>query len=169
MPGALAGLRAAGGPMECIATADVSQQFAALKVSLGEGICKTHLPSVAGRSGCGGRLMAASAVGSIDTNVEQSKQMQTGCVKNVWALLKRNEKYAEKECATNKLERTQAAVRAALKVPEMCLDLAWRRVRRRGGAVLRAYVLTCGDQSRTRGEAETSSTMLCISDRYFYK
>ena len=133
VPGALAGLRAAGGPMECIATADVSQQFAALKVSLGEGICKTHLPSGAERSGCGGRLMAASAVGSIDTNVEQVKEMQTGCVENVWALLKRKEKDAEKECATNKLERTQAAVRAALKVPELCLDLAWRRVRRRGG------------------------------------
>ena len=144
MPGALAGLRAAGGPMECIATADVSQEFAALKVSLGEGICKTHVPSGAERSGCGGRLMAASAVGSIDTNVEQVKEMQTGCVENVWALLKRKEKDAEKECATNKLERTQAAVRAALKVPEMCLDLAWRRVRRRGGAVLRAYVLLSG-------------------------
>ena len=37
MPGALAGLRAAGGPMECIATADVSQQFAALAEKGGEG------------------------------------------------------------------------------------------------------------------------------------
>ena len=38
MPGALAGLRAAGGPMECIATADVSQQFAALAEKGGEGV-----------------------------------------------------------------------------------------------------------------------------------